>query len=982
MKEYFSRKKLLFLFIFGAALSVPSFAQTSINVKGTVTDASSGETLIGVSVVQTGAGAVGTVTDVDGHFTLTVQEGATLRFSYIGYEAIELPARSDMDVKMKEARNLLDEVVVIGYGTQKRKDVTTAVSSVSTKDMDVRPIMTADQAMQGKAAGVSIIKPNGLPGQDMVVRVRGITSLNGSNDPLYVVDGVPMDNIRNLSANDIASMDILKDASSAAIYGSRAANGVVVITTKQGKKGESKIGFSSYIGITKLSNKIEPLNLAEYRDLLQDEGSTVTLPDNLTDKTDWYKETYQTATTQNYQLSVSNSTENLNYYISGGYTREDGIIKVASFDRYNFRINLDNQIRPWLLLGTNVSYSDYSNNGIVSGQGANRGGVVLAVVNTPTYAPVWDPDHPGQYYNNFYGVNITSPVDNMARTENDKTKENRLLATGKAEITFLPELKLKSSVTIDRTANNYTHFYDPVKITEGRKTNGAGQDDRSTGTIMTYDNILTYNKTFGLNSLEVMGGTSGTTSKWSRATQQAQYYYDSQIQTLNAANKVDIYNTYTEASNWDIMSYLGRVSYNYDSKYLLSANMRADGSSRLAPGHKWGYFPSASAAWRISSEKFMENFTWINDLKLRGGWGQTGNQSGLGDYGYLERYDIKRQDWTNPAIGSTALPLLSQSSLRNTSLTWETTTQTNLGLDFTFLKSRLNFVFDAYYKRTTNMLMTVTLPAGSAPVNQIVRNEGEMTNEGLEFTVNSQNMTGAFKWETNFNISFNRNELTKLELRQVYYDAKVGDYLSDYAVRNTPGRPLGSFYGYVSYGVDTETGELIYSDEPTYIGDPNPDFTFGMTNTFSYKNFDLSVLLQGSYGNDIFNASRIETEGMYDAKNQSKVVIERWKRPGMITKIPKAGYDMQMSSYFIEDGSYMRVKDVTLSYRFSGKLLHKWGITRLQPYFTASNLFTLTKYSGMDPEVNQWGNNGGVQGIDWGTYPQTKSFIFGLNVEF
>lgn len=283
------------------------------------------------------------------------------------------------------------------------------------------------------------------------------------------------------------------------------------------------------------------------------------------------------------------------------------------------------------------------------------------------------------------------------------------------------------------------------------------------------------------------------------------------------------------------------------------------------------------------------------------------------------------------------------------------------------------------------MLMHVTLPAGSAAVDRIDRNEGEMTNKGLEFTINSQNLVGDFRWETNYNMSFNKNELTKLSFRQINPDAQVGDFIKDYAVRNMPGRPLGSFYGYVSQGVDPETGGLILSDEPTFLGDPNPDFTFGMTNTFSYKNFDLSILLQGSYGNEIFNASKIETEGMYDAKNQSNVVLERWRRPGMETKIPKAGFlndDMVMSSYFIEDGSYLRVKDITLSYRFTGGLLKKWGITRLQPYLTASNLLTLTKYSGMDPEVNQWGNSGGVQGIDWGTYPQTKSFVFGVNVEF
>ena len=544
------------------------FAQ-QITVSGNVTD-TQGEPLIGVNVTVKGT-TIGTVTDLDGNFSLQAEKNAAILFSYLGMQPLTMNFTGrPMNVTLQDATKDLNEVVVIGYGTQKRKDVTTAVSTVSTRNLDSRPIISADQAMQGKAAGVSVTSPNGQPGQNMVVRVRGTTSLNGSNDPLYVVDGVPIadNNISYLSANDIESIHILKDASSAAIYGSRAANGVVLITTKQGQKGEVKIEFSSYIGATSLTNTIKPLNLAEYRDYLKDLGSTIVLPDDLTDQTDWYKETYRTGITQNYQLSVSNSKDNFNYYVSGGYTHEDGVVKIASFDRYNFRVNMDNQIRKWLLIGTNVAYSDYTSVGnIISGQGANRGGVVLSVVNTPTFYPVWDPDHPGQYYN-FPGINLTSPVDNMGRSENDKNNTNRLLATGKMEITFSPELKLKSSVTIDRTTNTHTNFYDPVKITEGRATNGFGRDERSTGTVMTYDNILTYNKTFGPHALEVMGGTSGTTSQWNHAVQQAQYYYDSQIQTLNAANKVDIFGTYTEASDWSIMSYLGRVSYNYDSKYL------------------------------------------------------------------------------------------------------------------------------------------------------------------------------------------------------------------------------------------------------------------------------------------------------------------------------------------------------------------------------------------------------------------------------
>lgn len=979
---------LLACFLFGVSLETSA---QEIQIRGTITD-SSGEPLPGASIVIKGT-STGVVTDIYGKYAINAPSNGTLVFSFIGMKTTELPVNGQqvIDLALTEEISVLDELVVIGYGSVRKRDVTTSISTVSTKDLDQKPITNVAQAIQGRAAGVSVIRPNGSPDAGMVVRVRGTTSLNGSNDPLYVVDGVPMTDISFLSSNDIESLQILKDASSAAIYGSRAANGVVIITTKSGVKDQAKITFNGHVGVTSLANKIKPLNVAQYREYLSDLGSNITLPAGLTDKTDWYDETYQTAVTENYQISVSNGDDKMKYYVSGGYTRENGIIKVAFFERYNFKANIENQIRPWLNIGGNVSYADYSGNGIISGQGSNRAGVVLSVINTPTYAPIWDPENPDQYYANFYGVNITHPVENMSRSEDNKNNNHRLLATGKAEISFLSNLKLKSSITLDRTYNHNTSFLDPIKTSWGRSQHGQGSDNRSMGTVMIFDNILTYNTSVNRHNFDAMLGSSGTTSKWSQSYQTASHYIDGSIKTLNAANKI-LQGNGTFAADWSIMSYVSRLAYNFDSKYLVTINMRADGSSKLHPDHRWGYFPSISAAWRISSESFMENATWINDLKLRGGWGQTGNQSGLGDYSYLERYSITRQNWWE-AGKENATVILGQNTLRNTDLTWETTSQTNIGIDLIAFNNRITFGADWYYKKTADMLMFVTLPSGAAAANSISRNEGEMTNKGFEFMVNSRNVTGKeFSWNTDFNISFNRNKLTKLELTKIYYGARTSDFLNEFVVRNEPGRPLGGFYGYISDGVDPETGELIYRDvnkdgivsssDRTYIGDPNPDFTFGLTNTLNYKGFSLNILLQGSYGNDIFNASRIETEGMYDAKNQSTKVLKRWRIPGQITNIPKAGFDMKTSSYYVEDGSYLRIKDISLSYNVKGRLLDKWGISRFQPYVTASNLVTWTNYSGMDPEVNQWGNSGAIQGIDWGTYPQTRSFVFGLNVEF
>jgi len=988
-KNFISMMVVLIMYL---SCSITAWGQTTGNYRGTITDANR-EALIGVSVKVKGT-TTGVVTNINGQYSIQARPGDVLVFSYVGMVTQEkiLTSQLDNDIVLTEEAKGLEEVVVIGYGVAKRKDVTTAVSSVSTEDLNLRPITSAAQAIQGKAAGVQVIQPNGKPGAGMVIRVRGTTSMNASNDPLYVVDGVPMNNIDFLSANDIESMQIMKDASSAAIYGSRGANGVVMITTKAtARKDRSAVSFSAYTGISNVSRKMESLNLEEYREYLSDLKSSVVLPDGLTDQTNWFDETFSTGIRHNYQLSASGASNKVNYFLSGGYTDETGIISSTSFKRFNFRTSVESELYKWLNLSANISYSNNISKGdIISGTGSNRGGVILSVINTPTYAPVWDTENPKYYYNKFYGVsNITHPLENLARTRDNKNDTHRLLATGKGVITFFPDLKLTSSITGDMTYSNYTSFLDPVSTSYGRGQYGEAQDNRSFNRVMMLDNILTYTKKIKSHNFEAMAGTSYTVSDWSQSYQFASHFANDIVKTLNAANKISPGNGST-ASQWAIMSYLGRLSYKYESKYLLSMNIRADGSSKLAPSGRWGYFPSVSAAWRISSEEFMSDLTWLNDLKIRAGWGQTGNQDGLGDYAYLERYDFNRIEWWKPGQAD-AVPTYSQVSLSSQDLTWETTTQSNIGFDAMLLHNRLTINADYYFKRTRNMLMWVTLPAGSAAVSSIQRNEGEMTNQGIELSLSSKNLVGKFKWNTDFNISHNQNMLVKLDFKQVYYDARVTDILSDYAVKNMPGRPLGGFWGYESQGVDPETGELMYVDKNDdgfinasdrgYIGDPNPDFTYGMTNSFSFKNFNLSVLLQGTYGNDIFNVSRIESEGMYDAKNQSKRIVERWRRPGMITSIPKAGYDMKISSYFIEDGSYLRVKDVTLSYDFSMNWMKKLGISKLQPYATVTNLFTFTKYLGFDPEVNQWGNSGNVQGIDYGTYPQTRSFIFGVNVD-
>ena len=991
-KKTKSRTALRSFLLIVAALLISSaaFAQQT-KVTGKVVDEQN-EPVVGATVQVEGT-TNGTATNVDGQFTLEVNSGARLRFSYVGFKTLTIKAANGMKVTMQEDANTLNEVVTIGYGSVKRKDVTTAVSSVSTKDLEKRPIVSALQGMQGMAAGLQISQANGQPGASPTIRVRGTTSLNGSNSPLYVVDGVPVDNVDYLSSDDIDNIQILKDASSAAIYGSRAANGVVIINTKQGKAGVTKIALNAHYAFNGVRDNQNSLNAAQYKELM-DELGVVRLPNNLVDQTDWKKEVYRVGNVQDYQLNITSGNDKLRYFLSGGYTGEDGVIRASNYKRYNVRGNIINDISKWLTINADVAYSDYTyrGTGIISGTGSNRGGVLASVIETPTYGPVWDPANPRQYYSNYYGVNVHSPLENIARTKDNKSQYNKLLASGKAIVTLLPTLKFTSTLAFDRSSGITTNFLDPTETLEGRNQHGTGYDSRSTGTIWTFDNTINWKKELGRHSLDMMAGSSWTNSRWSQSYISGSYYADADIKTLNAANKISWTGTGSTASEWAILSFFGRLQYNYNDTYLFTANLRADGSSKLAPGHRWGYFPSFSAAWRISQEKFMKNVSWIDDLKLRGGWGQTGNQSGLGDYSYLALYKINRIQWFGTSGDANAVPTRTKSILSNPELTWETTSQTNIGLDLTLLNNRLTFYVDYYYKLTHDLLMNMTLPTGGAEANTMVFNGGEIENRGWELAVSSKNLTGKLSWNTDFNISFNRNKLKSLKLTKVYPAAITTDHVHDYVVRNTPGRPLGSFYGYIADGVNRETGELNYRDvnndgiisanDRTYIGDPNPDFTFGMTNTFAWKGLSLSVLLQGSYGNDIYNVSRMDNEGMFDGRNQSTTVLRRWRIPGQITDVPKAGFDQRNSTYYIEDGSYLRVKSITLSYDVPALALRKMHLTRLMPYISFTNLLTWTGYKGRDPEVNQYGDSGTVQGLDWGTYPLSRSFVMGLKVEF
>lgn len=982
-------KKLTFWMVWLLLLTGALHAQ-DLTVRGVIRD-QKGEVLPGANVRVKGT-TQGTAADASGAFTVRVPNGqATLVVSFTGYlsQEIALAGRTQIDIVLADDQTNLNEVVVIGYGTQKRGDLTTSIATVSTKDITERPILQAAQALQGKAAGVQVTQPSGKPGAALSIRVRGATSVQAGNEPLYVIDGVPTTDTRDLNVNDIESMQVLKDASSAAIYGARAANGVVIITTKRGKAGDSQINFSSYYGFSDLSKKINVLNPQQYADLMGEMGYKVDLTGP---KTDWTKEVFQSGQNQNYQLSFSGGTDKSRYFVSGAITKDDGIVKPASYKRYSFRMNLDNQVKSWFKLSTNLMYSNVSLKDVKDNNNAGRNAVILGALGAPPTMGIYEKDSQGRtrFTMNPNKAGWDNPLAAIYGPTQG-SRDNRLLGNVTGDLTLTKNLFVRSNFGVDYLNHKYDYYVDYIQTTEGRNNHGLAQSEKSNSFTYLWENTVNYEKSIGKHTFSALAGMTVQDNKWNTSYIAGRDFpEDPTVKTLNAANVIS--DAYTTETEWFLNSYIGRVMYNYDSKYLLTANFRADGSSKLAKNHRWGYFPSVSAGWRISAEPFMQNVRAINDLKLRGSWGQNGNQEGLSNYASYGLNGYTRRTPTDPPSGPGITP---PNYAPNPDLKWETTTQTNIGIDLALFNSRLTVTADAYLKKTKDLLLNVPLPNTSG-YSYIPRNSGSIENKGLEFVVSSVNMDkGAFRWTTDFNIAFNRNKITNLELNNIYRYAAV-EGRSDQIIILQKGLALGTFYGYVAEGVDPETGNMKYKDvdgngqltpsDRTVLGSAQPKFTYGMNNNLSYKNWSLSFLFQGSYGNKAFNASRLETEGMYDSKNQSTEVLRRWKTPGQITDIPKATdgnvYNSMISSRFVEDASYLRLKSATLSYGLDKEVANLLKLARASVYLTAQNLFTLTKYKGFDPEVNAFNGGGATLGIDYGTYPVARAFIVGLNVSF
>ena len=957
----------------------------SAQVTGTVKDAS-GEPLTGATIALKGT-SEGTVAELDGSYSLDVREGV-LVFSFTGYEPQEIPihGKTRIDVVLQAANYNLNEIVVIGYGTQKKADLTTAVVVIDEASIKNRPMASAAEALQGKAAGVQVVQPSGKPGGDISVRVRGATSVLAGNEPLYVVDGVPTTDIRGLNPSDIATMSVLKDASSAAIYGARAANGVVLITTKRGEAGTSSVTFNAYGGVSNLRKTVETLATRDYRDLIN-EILPGAYDQSETGYTDWSNEVFGIGKVQSYQLAFSGGNDKTRYLFSTNYFNQQGIVAPARFDRYSLRLNLDNQVSRWLKVGTNVNLLRSVTEDTPDNASSGRGGVIMSALNTPPFLSIYNDDGSGQYDPNPFQPSWENPVAYMFGPD-QQASDNRIFGNINAEATVFEGFSVKTNLGADINAHQWDYYLDPFKTNYGRNQNGIGQADKSNNTIVLWENTANYTTSIGDHKVSFLAGSSIQKSRWSNSFIYGNDFpSDTLVKTLNAANSIS---ASTNVQEWSLASFFGRFTYDYKSKYLLTASLRRDGSSKLA--HHWGTMPSFSLGWRISAEPFMQDIRAIYDLKLRLGWGKNGNQEGIPNYARYGLVSYYRRASTNPLSG----PASSQVTYGNPDLQWETTAQSNIGLDLSLYRGRVNFTADAYYKKTDDVLLNVQL-SNSLPITSIQTNAGKIENKGLEFNLSTVNTERrALTWTTDFNISFNKNKVLQLDYTDVYYFGRVYSNNQDVAIVRE-GLPLGVFFGYVSEGVNPETGDLMYKDvngngifEPgdrTIIGDANPDFTYGLTNNLSWKNFDLNIFFQGSQGNDIFNATRIDLEGMFDSKNQSTAVLRRWTPENTNTDIPRAigggkVDNVRNSTRFVEDGSYIRLKAITLSYNFNPQHLERLKVQKLSVYVTGQNLLTFTNYSGFDPEVNAFGRSATELGIDYGTYPQARTLTAGVNVEF
>lgn len=1049
-------------------LSVVCLSAQIRTVTGTVT-AADGEPLIGATVQVENAPERGTATDIDGKFSIEAASGETLLFSYTGYEAksVVLGNEITLNMVMEQGAVLLDELVVVGYGTQKKSDLTGAVSSVSEEELRSSITTNIDQALQGRIAGVQVTQNSGQPGGAASIRIRGANSITGSSEPLYVVDGIPFQGdgttvagfdwaggangqnrinpLSTINPNDIVRIEVLKDASATAIYGSRAANGVVLITTKRGQKGESKISYNGYYAVQTLPTKLEMMDLpqfAEYQLQISEDLNLIPNqryldPSLLGSGTDWQDEVFRDAGMQSHQLSVSGGTNKTTYAVSGGYFQQDGIIIGSNFDRFTARINLDNEVKDWFKVGGSLSYANIDER-ITLNDGGD--GVIMQALLMQPDVPVRDIN--GQYAGPDVSAGGSSynPVAS-ALQRNNTMKRQRLLANVYGDLTLTEGLTFRSEIGFDDNHSLNKAFHPTYKwgILENNENQLRQREESSFFWI--WKNYLTYNvKLGGPHELTALLGTEAQKSSWEGSQVTKKNFSSNDIQVLSEGEDVT-----SRTSGWkdaaSLASYFGRFNYGFDNRYLFTFTLRADGSSKFGPENKWGYFPSGSFAWRISQEDFMKDISAISNLKLRIGYGEVGNQA-IGNYLYGSSLLT-----LNTPFG-TAYRL---EKIPNPNLKWEATQQYNLGLDLSLFAGRVDFTFDVYNKQTDGMLLQLSIPSylGGAGYNDIrapYANVGRMQNKGFEFAVNTRNIRGQqFSWDTDITFSLNRNEILELDDDSKIYWRNLYWY-SEFqtATRTSVGYPLGQFYGYETEGIFTDQNDIlnhavqipdpnnegknlvdkqagvwigdvkfkdrngdgiINTEDQTIIGNPNPDFTFGLNNSFTIGPFDLLVYLTGAYGVDVLNYSRVITEGQTSIFNNQAASVDGRARLGLIdpngsatdpanvyllnpgTDIPRPtttdnNRNNRMSDRFIEDGSYLRIQNIRLAYTLPTTLTQKFRISRLRVYANAQNVYTFTNYSGYDPEIGAFNQDPLLQNVDMGRYPTPRVFTFGLDVDF
>ena len=983
-------------------------------ISGTVID-KDGLPLVGVTVIIKGT-SIGTITDVDGKYEIQIPDDArALVFSFVGMIAKEviIENQSQIDVTLMPEFVSLSEVVVIGYGTMKKKDLTGAISTVGNEDINSLPVASLSDALQGRAAGLQVIS-SGVPGTDATLRIRGMGTIN-DNNPLLVIDGFPTSSgLNQINMNDIETIQVLKDASATAIYGSRGANGVVIITTKRGSPDHNKIDFNYFYGVQNATSIVDVLNASEFaalhNDMMQNAGfetnPAYSSPDSLTENTDWLGEYFNPAAMYSVSLSYSGGTNKSNFYVSGNIFDQKGIVMETGFKRYTLRFNLESQVLKKIKFGNSLSLNhDYKYRGDYSVKNAMLALPTQAIYNEDgTYAgpeerPAWDGD-------------ITNPIGKAKVTELT-TKGYNILGSIYSEIDILKGLKFKSTLGLqanfweDRTwAPKYNWKPSPQELSY------LFQQPNKNIT-WNWDNTLTYSRRIkDIHQLTVMGGTSAQENRYEFVNASVQEFASEVTQQMS--NGISQMNVDGNASEWALLSFMGRVNYGYDDKYLITATIRRDGSSRFGSENKWGTFPSASVAWRISKENFFSQVDFINDLKLRAGYGATGNQN-IGNYSFASALSTVVYNFSNNTV-SAVVP----TEMPNPYVQWESQIQSNIGLDAILLGQRISISIDGYIKNTEDMLVPMSVPVSTGYSDVFVPfiNAGKIQNKGIEVTLSSNNLTGNFSWNTGFNFSYNKNVVKSINDS---VPLSVGTIDFNYTLgRIAEGYPVNEFYGFVTDGIfqteeevekhaqqvagldpfnrtsagdirfmDLNSDGIIDDDDRAYIGNPNPKFIFALNNTFSYKGFDLNIFMQGVAGNKIYNANRIWNEGMAVAVNQSTEVLDRWTGPNTSNIMPRTIFNdpngnIRSSDRYIEDGSYLRIKNISFGYNFPENWIQKIRIQALRVYVSGSNLYTFTKYKGFDPEVLNPDVDDKVpdNGIDNNIYPVTRTTSIGINLSF